>query len=181
MLIGPGLDAPLIIQFHLATALPALLLGPVVIWGRLARRWHKRLGYAWVGSMALLAGSGLFIPSQGLAVIGPLGPIHLLSLMTFWGIGRGVWFARRGRVQAHQQVMRSVWFWALGIAGLFTLAPGRLLNELLLAGSTIAALVVIGAGIAAVLVLARVTPRPFRSMHSAALRVFTLEKDKTFD
>ncbi|WP_322889568.1 MULTISPECIES: DUF2306 domain-containing protein [unclassified Yoonia] len=181
MPLGPILDASAIIQFHLAAALPALLLGPVVIWGRLPQRWHKRLGYGWVASMALLAGSGLFIPSHGLAVIGPLGPIHLLSLMTFWGIGQGVWFARQGRVQAHQQAMRAVWFWALGIAGLFTLAPGRLMNELLLAGGTLAAVIVIGAGIVAVLLLARLTPRPFRTRHSGDLRVFALEKDQTFD
>lgn len=181
MQIGPMTDVPAIIQFHLAAALPALLLGPVVIWGRLPRRWHKRLGYTWVASMALLAGSGLFIPSHGLAVIGPLGPIHLLSLMAFWGIGQGVWFARQGRVQAHQQAMRAVWLWALGIAGLFTLAPGRLLNVVILSGSALAALVVIGLGLAVMLGLARLPARPFRSAHSDVAGVFALEKDKTFD
>lgn len=181
MPIGLLADAPVVIQFHLAAALPALVLGPVVIWGRLARRWHKRLGYTWVASMVLLAGSGLFIPSHGLAVVGPLGPIHLLSFLTLWGVGQGVWFARQGRTRAHQQAMRAVWFWALGIAGLFTLAPGRLMNEMLLSGGTIPAPVVIGAGIGAILFLARLTPRPFRSRHSGGLRVFALEKDQTFD
>jgi uncharacterized membrane protein len=56
MPVASILDAPVIIQCHLGVAIPALVLGPVVIWGRLDRGWHRRLGFTWVASMALLAG-----------------------------------------------------------------------------------------------------------------------------
>jgi uncharacterized membrane protein len=181
MLLGPVLDAPVIIQCHLAAAFVALVLGPVVIWGRVARRWHRWLGYCWLTSMGLLAGSGLFIPAQDLAILGPLGPIHVLSFLTFWGIARGVWCARQGLIRAHQQAMRALWFWALGVAGLFTLLPGRLMNALLLPDGPLPVLFALLVGLGVILFLARLTPRPFRSRHSGRARVFALEKDQSFD
>ncbi|MFP4450126.1 MAG: DUF2306 domain-containing protein, partial [Rhodosalinus sp.] len=67
---------PLIVQLHLAAALPALLLGPVALYRRRRDRLHKTFGYLWVASILGLAVSGLFIRSE-IALLGPFGPIHL--------------------------------------------------------------------------------------------------------
>lgn len=123
--------APLIVQLHLAAALPALLLGPFALFRRRRDRLHKRLGYAWVAAILGLAASGLFIPSD-IAVIGPFGPIHLLSLFAIWGVADGVRRIRRGDLRGHLSAMQSVWFGAMGVAGLLTLLPGRTLNRLIL-------------------------------------------------
>lgn len=125
MTLSPLLEASLIIQLHFLSALPALIVAPCSIWGRTSRRMHKVLGYTWVSAMAVLASTGLFIPSHTLAVVGHFGPIHLFSVSALWGITRGVWFARQRRIDDHRQAMRWTWFGAMGLAGLFTFIPGR--------------------------------------------------------
>jgi uncharacterized membrane protein len=80
MSLTPRSVALLIIQLHFLSAMPALIVGPFPIWGRTSRRMHKWLGYIWVIAMTVLAMTGLFIPSNGLAVIGHFGPIHLFSV-----------------------------------------------------------------------------------------------------
>ncbi|MFN3662053.1 DUF2306 domain-containing protein [Yoonia sp.] len=168
MTLGPLFEASFIIQLHVMAALPALVLGPLVLWGRGGRLRHKVLGYGWVVSMLLLAASGLFIPSGGPALAGHFGPIHLLCLLTFIGIWQGVGHARQRRIAAHQKAMRQIWFWALGLAGLFTLLPGRIMHEVLVAGGgTYAAWLAIVVGVSGLVFLQRRRPRPFRMPHSA--------------
>lgn len=141
MIPDPILSASLAIQLHLLAAIPAVLVGPVALWRRRRDRWHRATGYVWVTSMALLAVTGLAIPSVGFALVGPFGlgpfglgpfgPIHLLCFATFWGIAKGVAHARSGRTAAHRATMRGMYFGALALAGLFTLVPGRRLNDVL--------------------------------------------------
>jgi len=131
MSLDPILSAPLVIQLHVLSALPALLAGPVALFRRRRDRLHKTAGYLWVVAMVVLSVTGLFIPSHGLAIIGPFGPIHLLCLVALYGVTQGVRHARAGRIAAHRQSMQAVWFGAMGIAGLFTLMPGRIMNRVL--------------------------------------------------
>jgi uncharacterized membrane protein len=60
-----------------------------------------------------------------------LGFLHLLVLLTL----RGVWMAfhtiRKGDIRAHKRHMVMLYFGALIIAGLFSLAPGRLLHRVI--------------------------------------------------
>ncbi|MFP4045245.1 MAG: DUF2306 domain-containing protein [Rhodosalinus sp.] len=121
---------PLIVQLHLAAALPALLLGPVALYRRRRDRLHKTFGYLWVASILGLAVSGLFIRSE-IALLGPFGPIHLFSVFAIYGVADGVWCIRRGDARGHLVAMQSVWFGAVGLAGLLTLLPGRTLNRAL--------------------------------------------------
>jgi uncharacterized membrane protein len=59
---------------------------------------------------------------------GPWSVIHLLSIFTLVTVPLGVWRAHRHRVADHRRVMRLVFSGALGIAGLFTLLPGRIMH-----------------------------------------------------
>jgi uncharacterized membrane protein len=131
MTLAPLLDAPLTVQAHVLAAIPALLLGPVALWRRRRDALHRALGRAWVAAMAALALTGLAIPSEGLAILGPFGPIHALSLATLWGLWLGVVHARAGRIAAHRDQMRWMYLGALAIAGAFTLTPERRLNAVL--------------------------------------------------
>jgi uncharacterized membrane protein len=162
MTLTPILEAAAIIQFHVLAAVPSLVLGPVIIWGRASRVMHRRLGYTWVASMVLLAVSGLFIPSQGLALVGHMGPIHLLCFLTLAGLAQGIWYARMGQIGLHRAVMRSVWLWALGVAGMVTLLPGRIMHETLLAGRAEAGWLVIAAGLCLLALVSRRQARPLR-------------------
>ncbi len=118
------------IQLHVAAALVALLLGPVVLLRRRRDRLHRMLGYAWVCAMALTALSSFAI--HGFAVVGPFGPIHILSVVVLVGLWRGVGHARRGDIAAHRRTMESLYSGAVIGAGLFTLVPGRRMSILVL-------------------------------------------------
>lgn len=131
MTLDPLLFAPPAVQLHVAAAIVALIVGPVALYRRRRDRWHRRVGTAWVTAMAVLAVSGLFIKSDVLPLVGPFGPIHLLSLAVIVGLWRGIVHIRAGRIAAHRATMRDLYWQAMGIAGLLTLIPGRRINRVL--------------------------------------------------
>ncbi|MCU0759218.1 MAG: DUF2306 domain-containing protein [Steroidobacteraceae bacterium] len=132
MTLEPLLRAPPAVQLHVATVLPAFVIGSWSLFlsakGSPAHRWGGRL---FVSLMAVTALSTLFVP----AAVGPtlaLGPlrfglIHLFIPVTVHGLWRGLGAIRRGDVALHERAMRRLYLLALVLAGLFTLAPGRTL------------------------------------------------------
>ncbi len=154
MTLDPILDAPLSVQIHLVFALPALLVGPFALFRQRRDRLHKALGYVFVLTLFGLAVSGLFIRS-GAPVVLHFGPIHLLSLFTLHGLAGGLWAIRKGDIAAHRETMRSLWFGAMGLAGLFTLVPGRTMHAVLIEPLGWPAWPLIGAGVVALAVIWR--------------------------
>jgi uncharacterized membrane protein len=126
---GPLLDAPLAVQIHAFAAIAAVVLGALVLFRRKGTPLHKLMGRVWALLMLVVATSALFI--NEIRLIGPFSPIHLFSLLTYLGIAQGIWFIRRGNVAAHRANMVGLYFMALGLAGAFTLLPGRRMNEAL--------------------------------------------------
>lgn len=133
MTLDPLLSAPTIIQFHVMAAIIGLLIGPFVLFRERRDAWHKRLGYVWLVAMICVAATGLMIESH-MALIWHFGPIHLFSVFTFWGVAEGLWHIKRGDVARHRAAMQSLWFGAMGLAGLFTFLPGRLINQAIFGG-----------------------------------------------
>lgn len=129
MTLTPFLDAPLIIQLHAASAIVALVTGPFALFRRRRDKLHKSLGRLWVAAMAVTALSAGFIFE--LRMIGPFSPIHLFVPLTLYGLWRGVMLIRQGEVAAHASQMRGIYFSAIGVAGLFTLLPGRMMSRIL--------------------------------------------------
>lgn len=125
------LAAPVPMQAHAAAALLALLLGPLALYRRRRDRLHRLAGRVWVTIMAAAAATGLFLPATILPLAGGFGPIHALSLVVFWSLGYAVLAIRRGDVAGHSATMRSLYWNGVGIAGLFTLLPERLMNRVL--------------------------------------------------
>ncbi len=126
MTFDPLLNTPLAVQIHVCAALSAIALGPLALWRRSRDRWHKALGYAWIAVMAVTALSSFWISDA--PVIGPFSLIHALSVFTVWGLWSGLKAARERRIANHQMEMRRLYFWAMGVAGLFTFLPGRRMN-----------------------------------------------------
>lgn len=122
---------PTAVIWHLGFALTALVLGPFALWSRKGSRQHRALGYLWVLVMLSAAISSLFIREFRMPNIAGFGPIHLLTLATFFGIGSGLWFISQRRISAHQRSMRGTYIGGCLIAGLFTLLPGRFLGQAL--------------------------------------------------
>lgn len=131
MTIDPILTAPAFVQMHVLSALIAVVLGPVVLARKSRDKWHKRCGYIWVMAMALTALSSFWI--SDIPMIGPFGPIHILSVITLYGLAQAIMAIRAGRRDAHQKYMKALYFWAIGVAGLFTFLPGRRMNTVFFA------------------------------------------------
>jgi uncharacterized membrane protein len=114
---------------HLFFAIAALVLGPLALWLRKGSRLHRGSGYAWVTMMAGAALSSVFIRDFGLPNVWGYTPIHLLTIATLAGIGRGVWFIANHQVMRHRRAMQMTYVAVLA-AGAFALLPHRYLGGL---------------------------------------------------
>ena len=154
MTLAPLINAPLLIQFHMFWALLAVLLGPVAIHRKRRDRLHKIVGYVWVASMFMVATSALGIPAHGLAIVGPIGPIHLFVALTYWSLWTGMRAIYRRNVQSHRTVLRGLYWQGLAIAGLFNFLPGRAVNRSLFPDTPQIGLFILAVGAAGLIWLA---------------------------
>ncbi len=129
MTLAPLLTAPPIIQLHVIAVILALILGPLAMLRRSRDIWHKLLGRGWVLAMAVTALSSFLITD--IRLIGRFSPIHILSVLTLFSLWQGVAHARAGRIGLHRQTMLSLYTYAIGIAGVFTMLPGRRMSDVL--------------------------------------------------
>lgn len=127
MSLEPLLTASPVIQVHAAAALAAFVIGGLVLFRRKGDARHKTLGRIWVGLMALVAISSLFI--WEIRMLGPFSPIHILSIVTLAGLWRAIRHARARNITAHRRLMQSLYLGALVVAGFFTFMPGRIMHD----------------------------------------------------
>ena len=123
-----------LVYLHLATVLPAAAVGGWVLSQRKGTRHHRRMGWVYVTLMMLTALISLGIP----AVVGPtvfnhFGFIHLFSALVLVSLPVAIWAVRNGHRQWHRHSMINVFIGGIGIAGLLTLMPGRLMHQWLIA------------------------------------------------
>ena len=118
------------IRIHLATALAALLLGPILLWRRKGDRAHRLLGRVWAVLMLTTALASAFIRDPGGGVAGTgFSFIHLFTVWTLISLPLAIAAIRAGKVEAHRKAMTGLYI-GLCTAGAFTLIPGRLLGNL---------------------------------------------------
>ena len=123
------MNMPLPIAIHLASTLAALVLGIALLSRRVkGDRAHRIAGWSWVILMLVAAISTVWIPG-----FLRFSWIHVFTAITLVSVPRGVMQARRGDVAAHRETMKGVFLYALVIAGLFALIPGRRLGNMVLA------------------------------------------------
>jgi uncharacterized membrane protein len=132
MNLAPLTNAPFAIQLHAYAALAAFVLGAVQLVRVKGTTQHRALGYTWVGLMLIVAISSFWI--HDMRVWGPWSPIHLLSIFTLTMLPLGVHYARRHNVTGHKRTMIGIFAGALIVAGIFTLAPGRIMHRVLFGG-----------------------------------------------
>ncbi len=110
-------------SLHLAAALAALTLGPFALASgqgpRPPRRWHRGLGYAWVGLMLGVAASAAFLREHRLPNLGGVTPVHLLVPLTLASLALSLRHLARGDVAGHRR-----WMWRLYLGA--CLATGAL-------------------------------------------------------
>lgn len=129
---APLLHAPPVIQIHVAAAAVTVALTALIFTRARGTRLHRRLGWAWVAAMAVVAATGFGIFSGGL--LGPFSAIHGLSAVVLAGLAIAVRAARRGDVAKHRGWMLGMVWGGLVIAGGFTLMPGRIMHAVVFGG-----------------------------------------------
>lgn len=122
------------VQLHAFLAIAAFFLGAVQLAMTKGGLRHRVMGWLWVVLMALIAGSSFFIHS--ICVVGGFSPIHLLSVLVLVSLPVAVIRARRGAVAGHAKAMRSLFFTALVLAGVFTFLPGRIMHDVVFGTAT---------------------------------------------
>jgi uncharacterized membrane protein len=119
-----GFDA--VIVLHLAAAVAAIAIGALAFAARKGSVVHRAAGRSWVVLMLVAAISSFWIQTKG-----HFSEVHILSVAVPVFLGLGVYFAATGRIRRHRRMMVATYVMGLGIAGLFTLLPNRLLGHLL--------------------------------------------------
>lgn len=114
---------------HLATIVPAFVIGTYMMVRRKGTPLHRLLGKIYMVLMLTTAAITLFMP----AVVGPkllnhFGFIHLFSFLVLYSVPTAYLAAGRHDVKAHKGSMIGLYVGGLLIAGAFTFMPGRLLN-----------------------------------------------------
>lgn len=136
MTLEPLLHASPAIILHVATVVPAALIGTYLIFvSRKGAPWHRALGYVYLSLMTVTAVTTLWIHS--LMPKGPFlgfSPIHLLIPLTLFGVYGALRSARAHRINRHRAAMLGVYFGGIMIAGGLTFLPGRIMHGIFFPG-----------------------------------------------
>lgn len=116
-----------VVAIHALSAIGALLLGPLALGLRKGTPGHRAAGYGWVLLMVMAAVSSLFIRDFRLPNVAGYTPIHIVTGVSFVGLGLGLWHVMHGNVRRHRRAMQ-ITYGALVAAGVLSLLPHRILG-----------------------------------------------------
>ena len=133
MTLEPLLSAPAAIQFHVATIVPAALLGAYLLARPKGTPVHRLLGKVWLVLMVVSSASTFFI--HAIDVFMGFSPIHLLSVYVIVGSGYVIAAARRGDITAHRRHVTGMYFGGIVVAGIFTFLPDRIMSRAVFSGA----------------------------------------------
>ncbi|HVU20224.1 MAG TPA: DUF2306 domain-containing protein [Rhizomicrobium sp.] len=130
MTLEPLLHAPLAVRIHVATVVPAALIGTwLIFFSRKGMPLHRALGYVYLSLMGVTALTTLWVhqlmprsPAFGLS------PVHLLIPLTMWAIYNAVAGARAHDIARHRYAMLALYIGGILIAGGLTFVPGRIMG-----------------------------------------------------
>jgi uncharacterized membrane protein len=115
---------------HLATVVPAFLIGAFQLLRRKGTSNHKLLGKIYMLLMLATGFITLAMPAQvGPRFLNHFGFIHLFSFLALFSVPTAYLAARRGNIRAHRAAMVSLYIGGILIAGAFAFSPGRMLHR----------------------------------------------------
>jgi uncharacterized membrane protein len=130
MTLEPLLHAPLSVRIHVATVVPAFIIGTwLIFFSRKGAPYHRFFGMLYLALVTVAAISTLWV--HQLMPNGPfwgLSPIHLFIPLALFGVVgalRGAW---THNVAMHRGAMLGVYIGGMLIAGGLTFLPGRIMH-----------------------------------------------------
>lgn len=130
MTLEPLLHAPLAVQVHAATVIPAFFIGTWQIFlSRKGARPHRAIGYLYLLLMTITAIAALFIHAiMPKSPFFGLSPIHIFVPITLFGVASALYGAWTHNIRAHRGAMLGVYIGGLLIAGTLAFMPGRIMH-----------------------------------------------------
>lgn len=115
---------------HLATVLPAFLIGTIILVIKKGTPIHKQLGRVYMILMTVTAFITIFMQAKvGPKLFNHFGYIHLFTILTLYSVPTALIAIRKGDVKTHKRKMILLYIGGLLIAGGFTFFPGRYLHS----------------------------------------------------
>lgn len=135
----PLLQAPLVIQIHAFGAMAAFVLGVVQFIAPKGTLPHRTLGVIWMILMAVIATSTIWITQPvepGDPFWARFSPIHLFTLLTYFGLASATVFLLRGgpTMKRHAAPLTGVFIGGLVVAGVLAFLPGRIMHQVAFGG-----------------------------------------------
>ena len=114
---------------HLATIIPAFMLGTYLMFSRKGSNPHRLIGKLYLALMFVSAAISLWMPAfVGPRWLGHFGFIHLFSILTILSVPVAIIGVRIGNLKVHIGSMIGLYIGGLIVAGGFALTPGRLIH-----------------------------------------------------
>lgn len=130
MNLEPLLHAPLAVQIHVATIIPAFLLGTYQIFlSTKGTPYHRATGYIYLTLMVITSIAALFIHAVNPRGFMGLSWIHLFVPLTLFGVYGAFVTARRHDIKGHRRAMIGVYVGGILIAGSLAFMPGRIMHS----------------------------------------------------
>lgn len=130
MILAPLFGAPLAVKVHVATVLPAFLIGTYQIFlSRKGAPFHRALGYVYLALMTVTSIAALFV--HALMPKSPffgMSPVHLFVPLTLFGVVSALRGAWTHNVPMHRGAMLGVYVGGILIAGTLAFLPGRIMH-----------------------------------------------------
>jgi uncharacterized membrane protein len=128
--LEPLFHAPLAVQIHAATVIPAFFIGTWQIFlSRKGAPAHRAWGYLYLILMTITAIAALFI--HALMPKSPffgLSPIHIFVPITLFGVANALYGACTHNVRIHRGAMLGTYIGGLLVAGSLAFMPGRIMH-----------------------------------------------------
>lgn len=129
MNLEPLYRAPFAIQLHVATVVPAFVIGTwLIFFSTKGAPFHRALGYTYLTLLSITAVDAMFIHALNPNGFLGLSPIHLLVALTLFGVYRAIVSARAHDIAGHRYAMLGVYAGGLLLAGAFAFMPGRIMH-----------------------------------------------------
>lgn len=119
MTLDPIIQAPIAVQLHVATVLPAFAIGAWLIFvSRKGSRHHRLFGKVFLGLMVATSVSSFFVHErQPDSPLFGLSPIHLLAVFVLFASWRAYSAAKSGDIATHRIWMLGIFTGSLVING----------------------------------------------------------------
>lgn len=125
--LDPVLASALAVKIHLATVIPAFIIGTYLIFfSTKGAPHHRALGYLYLTLMTITAIAAIFIDEVN---PGGFSIIHIFVPITLLGVAGAIHGARTHNVRQHRASMLGVYIGGILIAGSLTFLPGRIMHQ----------------------------------------------------